>query len=272
MKIFGRVPSPGGGLFSRTKFLKKFPCGACKVGGDHLPFPGSGLWAVGQRAPLPRAWGRGPGAGRRRYPGRCAGAGALGAGALGRAARASRARARARARAWAQAHGRAYPPPPLLPTYGHNSRAGAAWQAWAWAYPTRQGRAAGGAGRWCTGGGGAGATAGHQGQAGYRGAGESGGLLTPGAREDKGLGSVTPMMVTTTGRSVCSFPRSQGRGGWGHGAGCRHSRQEARSGRVWPTSWRRTRGRRERQDNFRPKSVNMIWIWEVFGCLISPES
>jgi hypothetical protein len=63
----------------------------------------------------------------------------------------------------------------------------------------------------------AGATAGHQGQAGYRGAGESGGLLTPGAREDKGLGSVTPMMVTTTGRS--------GRGRWGHGAGCKHSRQ-----------------------------------------------
>jgi hypothetical protein len=26
--------------------------------------------------------------------------------------------------------------------------------------------------------------------------------------------------------------------------------------------------RRERQENFRPKSVNMIWIWEVFDFVI----
>jgi len=38
------------------------------------------------------------------------------------------------------------------------------------------------------------------------------------------------------------FEEKKTGGGWGHGAGCRHSRQEARSGRVWPTSWRRTRG------------------------------
>ena len=57
--------------------------------------------------------------------------------------------------------------------------------------------------------------------------------LAPGG-EDKGPGAATPRMVTTTGRS--------GRGGWGHGAGGRHSRQEARSGRVWPAAWRRTRG------------------------------
>jgi hypothetical protein len=30
--------------------------------------------------------------------------------------------------------------------------------------------------------------------------------------------------------------------------------------------------RRERQENFRPKSVNMIWIWEVFDFVIGVGS
>jgi hypothetical protein len=43
---------------------------------------------------------------------------------------------------------------------------------------------------------------------------------------DKGLGSVTPH----DGHHHWSLCR----GGWGHGASCRHSRQEELSGRVWP--------------------------------------
>jgi len=75
-----------------------------------------------------------------------------------------------------------------------------------------------------------------------RGAGEGGGQLATGAREDKEPGSGTPMMVTTTGRSVCSFLRSQGRvaGAMVQDVG----RQEAPSGRVWPAScWRSRVGR-----------------------------
>ena len=56
--------------------------------------------------------------------------------------------------------------------------------------------------------------------------------LMPGG-EDKGTqgnhhyaGHHTPMMVTTIDWPVCLFPRNQNRGGRGHGAGCRHIRQE----------------------------------------------
>jgi hypothetical protein len=48
---------------------------------------------------------------------------------------------------------------------------------------------------------GSGVMAGHQGWAVPIRAGAGEGPLAPGAREDKGLGSVTPMMVTTIGRA-----------------------------------------------------------------------
>ncbi len=63
---------------------------------------------------------------RRRHPRRCAGAGPLGAG------QGSQGQAKQEQEQGSMT--RAYPP---LPTYGHNSRAWAAGQAWAWAYPTR---------------------------------------------------------------------------------------------------------------------------------------
>jgi hypothetical protein len=80
------------------------------------------------------------------------------------------------------------------------------------------------------------------------GSGEGGGPLAPGARDDKDLGSATPMLVKPfVGLSAASPGVRDGAtavagpaGATVKGVGI--ARQEALSGRVWPASGRRTRG------------------------------
>ena len=113
---------------------------------------------------------------------------------------------------------------------GRRSRLG----AWAWAQrgggSPRRGGSGDGAGAGA-GGPASGATAGRQGWAARE---EQAKVevhlrLVPGGRI-RGPGRATPMMVTTTGRSVRSFPQEPGPGGWAMGAGCRAGRRRRRVG------------------------------------------
>ena len=126
---------------------------------------------------------------------------------------------------------------------GRRSRLG----AWAWAQrgggSPRRGGSGDGAGAGAVGPR-AGVMAGHQGQAALEDQGRKRSACDwcPAVRIRGTPGRSTPMMVNTlVGLSAPSL-RGQGRGGWGHGAGCRHSGQEAMPGRVWPAAWRGTRG------------------------------